>query len=155
MRGHYWRAATGGAALAGTLDLASIFVLLAPRGIGAERILQSVASGLFGPAAFTGGAVTAAWGFAAHYAIMLIFAAGFLFATRRIALVRARPYAMGALYGLGSFFVMNYLVVPLSAAARWPHWTPLMLGHALVVHIVFVGLVLAWFTEPVRQASPQ
>ncbi len=144
------RAIIGGAAVAGTLDLASIFALLASKGVGPERILQSVASGLLGKAAFTGGAQAAAIGFAAHYAIMLVFALAWALLAGRWAPARRKPYAAGALYGLGTFFVMNYVVVPYSAAARWPHWTPVMLAHALMVHVVFVGLVLAWFGRAAR-----
>ena len=151
MRGRTLQAILGAAAVAGTLDLASIFALLAPRGIGPERILQSVASGWLGKSgAAARGAEAAAIGFASHYGIMLVFAAFYILTADLWSLPRRRPWLAGALYGLGTFFVMNYIVVPYSAAARWPHWDPVMLAHALVVHVVFVGLVIAWYARGVR-----
>ena len=143
------QAVVGAAAVSGTLDLASIFALLADK-VGPERILQSVASGWLGKAAATGGARAATLGFISHYGIMLIWAIIWVLIALRWGLARRRPYAAGALFGLMTFVAMNYVVVPLSAAARWPHWTPVMLAHALIVHVVFVGLVFAWFM-PVRR----
>ncbi len=90
-RGRTLQAIVGAAAVAGTLDLASIFALLAPRGIGPERILQSVASGWLGKAgAAAGGAEAAAIGFASHYGIMLVFAAFYLLVSPRWPFARRR-----------------------------------------------------------------
>ena len=141
----------GAAAVGGTLDLASIFALLAPRGIGVERILQSVASGILGKSAFAGGDWAATIGFAAHYAIMLVFAAVYIFASRYWPSLWRNVIASGTVYGLLTFVLMNYIVVPLSAAARWPDWTALTLAHALSVHVVFVGWIIGWFARGERQ----
>ncbi len=57
--------------LAGVLDLAAAIVQGAMRGASPERILQSIASGILGRAAFDGGAMTVLLGIEAHFAIAL------------------------------------------------------------------------------------
>lgn len=145
-----WRTIAGAAAVAGTLDLLSAFMVSGTRGATTDRVLQSVASGLLGKAAFSGGTRAAALGFAAHYGIMLAFAAFYILASRNWPLLRRRPLQVGAVYGLGTFFVMNYGVVPASAAAHWPNWDAVTLVHALIVHVVFVGMTIAWFARSER-----
>ena len=149
-RGGQWRTIVGAAAVAGTLDLLSAFLVFGTRGATTDRVLQSVASGVLGKAAFAGGTRAASLGFAAHYLIMLAFAATYILASRNLPLLRRRPVPAGAVYGLGIFFVMNYGVVPASAAGRWPHWDAVTLAHALVAHVVLVGMTIAWFARSER-----
>jgi hypothetical protein len=47
-----------------------------------------------------------ALGVGAHFLLMLMIAAIFVLATRKIAAIGARPVAFGALYGLALFFLM-------------------------------------------------
>jgi hypothetical protein len=141
MRGAVRTVLVGGL-LAGTLDIFAAFVVYGLRGASPVRILQSVASGLRGPAAFRGGLSTAALGLGLHFFIALVAAAVYYAASRRIGLLVRRPVVSGSLYGIAVYLFMNHVVVPLSAVPR----RPFVLGVALVilvVHILCVGLPIA------------
>ncbi|MGH9867038.1 MAG: hypothetical protein ACREAA_02590 [Candidatus Polarisedimenticolia bacterium] len=135
---------------AGALDITAACGFYAIRGVSPVRILQSVASGLLGSAAFTGGAPTAVLGLALHFFIALTAAAVFFLASRRLPALVRRPVAWGAMYGVAVYLFMNHVVLPLSAVAR----RPFSLSTALVmvgIHIVCVGLPIALL---VRRYSP-
>jgi hypothetical protein len=73
-----------GGLVAGFFDItyATVFSYLRS-GIAPIRILQSVASGWLGPAAFDGGAPAAALGLVTHFGIALTAAAIFVLASQR------------------------------------------------------------------------
>src|SRR6266545_4473086 len=81
--------------VAGTLDIsyATGFSYLR-RGTPPSRVLQSVASGLLGPAAYQGGARTAALGLALHYLNALLFTALFFAVAARQPRLRRDPWLM-------------------------------------------------------------
>ena len=123
-----------------------------------EAILQSVAAGLIGgEAARAGGWGTAALGLAAHFALTTLMAIIFNIAAK-FAPAIARLWAItGPLYGIAIMFVMNYLVVPMSAAggpAQLPQG-PFLYG-AIFAHTILVGLPIAWLANRVTasQAHP-
>jgi hypothetical protein len=141
-------AALIGGAGAGLLDIVYACTVWALRGVPAERILQSVASGLLGRAAYDGGAAAAALGAALHFAMAIIIAAIFASASLLLPILRRRPIACGLLYGAGVFFVMNYVVVPLSAAhpgrpPRWPSATMELVAQMLLVGVP-IALAARW-----------
>lgn len=141
-----------GGAIAGTLDIAYACVFWAVKaGVPARRILQSVAAGLLGEASFRGGAATAALGLFLQYVIALSMAVAYYLVARRWPLLRRRALACGAAYGLVLYGVMNYVVVPLSAA-RGGSRDPLWVGLSVAVHVAFVGVPIAL---AVRRAIPE
>lgn len=126
--------------VAGALDiLAAILLYLR---VGPLVVLQSVASGLLGGAAYDGGAATALLGLILHLAIALIAAGVYVFTAQRVALLRARAIQCGVLFGLAMFAVMNYLVVPLSRADVTPP-TPAGMIQQMLVHVLLFGLPVA------------
>ncbi|HEX6851896.1 MAG TPA: hypothetical protein VF139_10885 [Candidatus Polarisedimenticolaceae bacterium] len=144
------RAILGAGLVAGALDITAAFGFYALRGVSPVRILQSVASGVMGSAAFSGGASTAALGAALHFFIATSAAAVFYLASRRLPLLVQRPLVSGAAYGVAVYLFMNHVVLPLSAVAN----RPFVLGTAIVmvgIHIVCVGLPIALI---VRRAVP-
>src|SRR5882724_13661541 len=106
-----------GGLVAGTFDItyACIFWFL-KRGVAPTRVLQSVASGLLDGASFTGGARTALLGLALHYFIATSMAVTYYLVARRWSELWQRPWLYGPLYGVLLYGIMNYIVVPLSAA---------------------------------------
>ena len=136
-----------------TCDIAYAILYYGWRGIAAERILQTVASGLLGKAAFDGGWPVAALGLACHYAIVIVSAALFHAAARRWAWLREEPISSGLLYGFAIYVVMNYVVLPLSAfpyPVRFPPTTGigmLTMATGLLVHMVGVGLSISLITR--------
>ena len=136
-----------GGLVAGTLDIAYACVFWAlKRGVPATRIFQSVAAGLLGPASFEGGERTAALGLVLHYFIALSMSIAYYLVARRWPLLRRRPVLCGAGYGVLLYGVMNYVVVPLSAAGRGSK-DPLWITLSIAVHMVLIGVPIALFTR--------
>ena len=128
--------------LAGVLDIAAAFAVYGLRGASPVRILQSIASGLLGVAAFQGGLETAALGALLHFAIALVAAGVYYAASRKLGILLRRPILSGMLYGVAVYVFMNHVVVPLSAVPKRPFVLSLALV-ILVVHMLCVGLPIA------------
>jgi uncharacterized membrane protein YagU involved in acid resistance len=121
------------------------------RDVPAQQILQSVAAGLLGKASFEGGRATAALGLALHFMIALSMSVAYYLVSRRWALLWQRPFLCGAAYGLLLYAIMNYVVVPLSAAgpgSKDPLWVTL----SIAVHALLIGIPIAL---AVRRASQE
>lgn len=128
----------------GVLDITSALVGYGLRGVKPIRILQSVASGLVGSAAFQGGVPTAVLGTALHFLIAFSAAAVYYVASRKLAFMRERPVLAGLLYGEAVFLFMHFVVIPLSAvhAAPWS-WSVASMVAGPLGHPFFVGLPIA------------
>lgn len=137
---------------AGTLDLSAAFIAYSRPGVGPFRILQHIASGLLGRDAFQGGYATAALGAFAHYAILLVAAALYYSASRKLLVLNQRPWLHGPLYGVAIYAFMNLVVLPLSAVAHKPSYPLAGLALGLGIHMVCVGLPIAL---AVRRFAPQ
>ena len=137
----------------GVLDLVDAIVFFRLRsGVAPIRIPQSIAAGALGrAAAFRGGLGTAALGVALHFFIAFGIVTIYWLASRRLSVLVRRPFVCGPLYGLGVYAFMNYVVVPLSAAASSGS-TPLpVLLNGLIIHVVGVGLPSALFARASRR----
>jgi uncharacterized membrane protein YagU involved in acid resistance len=146
-RAHPLGLVLAGGLVAGTLDIAYACIFWSlKRDVPAQRILQSVAAGLLGDASFEGGGATAALGLSLHFLIALSMSVVYYLAARRWPLLRQRPVACGAAYGLLLYVVMNYVVVPLSAAGRGSK-DPLWITLSIAVHVLLIGIPIALFTR--------
>ncbi|MEZ5961564.1 MAG: hypothetical protein R3C30_14240 [Hyphomonadaceae bacterium] len=158
-------------AVAGVLDIIYAIVVYGPLsyGVPAERVLQSVAAGWIGrDAAQAGGWTTAGLGLASHFMLATIMAAVFFFGALRLRWLTSKALLWGVLYGLILYVVMNYIVVPLSAAGANEHFAlsfseaserlrqsfseirprndpnyPWLLAGTLFTHTVLVGVPIA------------
>lgn len=136
-----------GGLVAGTLDITYAWAFWALKaGVPAQRIFQSVAAGLLGRASYEGGAATAALGLSLHYFIATTMSVAYYVVARRWAALRERPVVYGAAYGLILYGVMNYIVVPLSAAGRGSQ-DPLWVTLSIVVHVLLIGVPIALFVR--------
>lgn len=148
--GRVIRAALAGGLIGGAFDLSyACIVVFALRGLGPERVFQSVASGWLGKAAFDGGWPAALLGFVSHFFIVCVAALIYVMASRRIDVLARRPIVCGALYGAAIYFTMNYVIVPLSNATL-RHTFNLLMVLELLVHMFLVGVIIALFA---RRAS--
>ena len=134
-------------AVGATCDIVYAILYYGWRGIPAERILQTVASGLLGKAAFEGGEPVAALGLACHYAIVIVAAALFYAVARRWAWLRDEPISAGLVYGIAIYAVMNFVVLPLSAYPFTMTFPLLRTATGLLVHMVGVGLPISLVTR--------
>ena len=132
-----------GGLVAATLDIGAA-VRVSGRSFG--FILQFIASGLIGKAAFEGGAATVALGVVLQELMGLIIAAIYVIASLKLSWLRRSWAWWGLAYGAGIFAVMNYVVVPLSAVGRFPRFTAESFVKNLVVMLLF-GLIIAWFAR--------
>lgn len=137
-----------GGFVAGSLDVLAAALI---NRVDPLVILRAIASGLLGRAAFQGGLPVAALGLLLQWAMSLLIAAIFVVAARRMAWLGRRWIAAGLLYGVVVFVVMEYVVVPLSAAAK-PHFTALSLVENLLAMGLF-GLIVAFFARGAGRRS--
>jgi hypothetical protein len=97
---HAFAALAGGALVIGSLDAAYAIVFWAFRGAGPVRIFQSIAAGLLGRSAFSGGLPTAILGMALHYGISFGIVLIYWFISRSLDVLTRRPVICGAIYGV-------------------------------------------------------
>lgn len=129
----------------GTLDLLDAIIFFAIRnGTVPVRIFQSIAAGWLGRASFTDGAASAALGVATHYFIAFGIVVTYLIASRWIPLLVRRPMTCGLFYGVGVYFFMNLVVLPLSAIGP-QRFTMAPFINGIAIHIFGIGIPTALF----------
>lgn len=143
----------GGGLTAALLDIVYAFVAFGLRGVSPVRILQSIASGVLGKAAYQGGAGAAALGALLHVGIALVMAAIYVEASRVIPALNRRPWLWGPLYGIGCYLVMNYVVLLLRFGPK-PAPAIEVLAGGLAIHMFGVGLPIALFAARAAFAPP-
>lgn len=143
-----------GGLVAGLIDITYALGFSAARGVPPMRILQSVASGLLGSASYQGGAASAILGLLLHFVLMLIVAAIFYFASLRLRFLVTHPIWWGALYGFLVYWVMNLIVLPLSAFPSEVKFVPLVVITSLIVHAFGIGVPIAWASRRALHPSP-
>ena len=137
-----------GGIVAGALDITYAWAFWAIKaGLPAQRIFQSVAQGVLGRASFRGGAPTAALGLFLHFFIAIAMSVTYYLVARRWAPLHQHPFRYGAVYGLLLYGVMNYIVVPLSAAGGGSAGDRLWIALSIVVHMLFIGIPIAFFAS--------
>jgi hypothetical protein len=104
------------------------------------RVFQFIASGAVGVKAFHEGLRAAALGVFFHFVIATGAAAVFYALSRKLPMLLHKPLQWGPIYGMAVFFVMRYVVVPLSAAPKQPPARIASLANLIFSHIFFVGI---------------
>jgi hypothetical protein len=140
----FWIAALAGGMLAGTLD---IFYAIAYLGIYNKTplwVLQSVATGWLGKAAFTGGTYAGLVGLASHYGISLAAATVYGAARHLVPWMRSHWVVSGAIFGVGVYLFMSFVVVPLSAAPFKMPAKPEPILRGFISHALLFGIPIAW-----------
>jgi hypothetical protein len=127
-----------GGGIAGTIDLLQACILFG------WDIPLAIAGGLLGQRAFTGGVAIYVLGVCLHFFIALSAASIYYAASRKLTFLVQYPLICGLFFGGAVQEVMNLVVLPLSALhARGPYTLhDLLLG--LGVHMVVVGLPIAF-----------
>lgn len=127
--------------VAGTLDILFAICLSAYFGRGPMNMLRFVASGPFPPATGWGNA-GAILGLIVHFALMGIMAAAFVALVQKRQALLDTPIRTGVAYGLITYVVMNWIVVPVRFDVVLPPTTRSILNQ-LFAHIVLVGIPMA------------
>lgn len=123
------------------IQVAIVIVLIAKMGT-LMAAGQYIASGVMGNAAFEGGLATALLGLILEFVMTIIIAGIFIFSADRIALLQKNVIPGSLLYGFGVFIVMNFIVVPLSAAPVLPAPPTWFLVESVLEHVLLIGLPL-------------
>ena len=135
-----------GGVVAGTVDIGAASLI---SGRSPVVISQFIAGGLLGKASLEGGMRTAALGVGLQWAMSIIIAAIYVLASTRLDMLRRSWLLFGILYGIPVYFVMEYVVVPLSAWHRVPKFVPLLFAENMLAMMVF-GAIVAWFASRTR-----
>lgn len=137
------RAVLIGGTIAGTLDILFALTFAAANGVGPVQLLQTVASGLLGEAAYSGGVPVAALGLAGHFSMSYLWAALFVVMVERLPSFTLRPILAGAIFGILVFFSMRLVVLPLSAFPHPVTFKPLSASLDLLSHMFLFGVPIA------------
>ena len=140
------RALLYGTVAVAVIESTEVMIFWGLRGVSPGQILQYIASGLLGRAAFDGGLATALLGAALHFFNAFVIFALYLAASRRFAVLVRHPVVCGLLYGAGVHLFMAYVVIPLSAARKGP-FNPWLFLHGIVSQAVVVGLPCAFISR--------
>ncbi len=131
--------------IAGTLDISAASAqYMLSGGSNPVRILEYIASAVFGAGVMGQGGLFAAAGLLLHYLIAYTWTTLFYLAYPHVGLLRKNPFAVAVGYGLLVWAVMNRVVVPLSRIG--PPKAPFDLARAATaagILIVCIGLPLA------------
>jgi hypothetical protein len=130
-----------GGIIAATIDIGAACWIT---GRSVTYILHVIAGGLLAKAAHSGGTRTALLGLALQLLMGVIIAAIYAAGARIMPVLHRRWIAGGLAYGVIIFFVMNYVVVPLSAWRHMPPFPPPKFLANMAAMLLF-GLIVAFF----------
>ena len=147
MNRSYISAVLLGGSVAGALDIIFAISFAAYNGVGPVRLLQTVASGLVGVTAFTGGVRVAGLGLALHFALSFLWASIFLGMASRVPSLTRHPFVAGAAFGIIVFLAMRLAVLPLSAIPYPVSFKPLATTLDLLSHMLLFGVPIALATR--------
>ena len=129
-------------AISGTLDILFAMILTVWFGREIPNMLRYVASGPF-PAAMGMGSGGAILGLIVHFALMAVMATALMLLVRWKPERLETPFMTGIAFGVITYFVMNWLVVPLRFGTPLPPKTLSIVTQAFA-HLVLVGIPMAF-----------
>ncbi len=141
-------------ATAGTLDIAAALLnFFITTGKNPIRVLQFIASGVFGADAFGGDALMPLYGLVFHYFIATCWTIIFFLAYRRIKLIRKSWVLSGISYAVVVWTIMTRIVLPLSRVPQ----IPFDLGKAalaIAILIACIGLPISFGIKKYYASKP-
>src|SRR5882757_140739 len=134
--------------VAGTLDIsAAIIQYLIRGGKHPQIIFKYIAGAVFGSDAYTtGGTGMIICGFLFHYVIAFIFTILFFFLYPAFVKVIKNAVALGAIYGLIVWTIMNLLVVPMTKIPSHPFDVQRSIIEALIL-VFCIGIPISLITS--------
>jgi hypothetical protein len=126
--------------IAGTLDiLAASITSYIVKGIMPGRILQYIASAVFGKEAFKGGYIMMGWGLLFHYLIAFACVGVFFIFYLRFSFFRRSLVLNALLVGILAWVITNLVIVPLSLLP-FPQLTFIPALRAALILVICIGL---------------
>ena len=135
--------------ITGSIDLCAALTFAATRGTRPKLVLQSIASAMIGPKAFSRNS-TVPLGLGLHYFIAFGAATTYVVASRYLTVLNEHSVLCGLLFGAAVYLFMTFVVIPLSALNR-PFSMSFFLGQ-LVINMACVGLPIALVVKDFSRA---
>ncbi len=132
--------------IVGTLDIIAAIIQTLIMGGNITRLMQYIASGVFGPASFEGGMAYAVMGLAFHYVVAFGWTMLFFIIYPRLRFAPANRLLTGIGYGIFVWFMMNRVVLPISNVKMGPFDVQRAVIAALVL-IVAIGVPLSFLAS--------
>jgi len=132
--------------LVGTLDIIAAIIQTLMAGGSITKLMQYIASGVFGTAAFEGGMTYAVLGLAFHYLVAFGWSFLFLLVYPKLPFALKHRLLTGIAYGAFVWFMMNRIVLPLSNVSVRP-FDPVRSLIAAAVLIVAIGIPLSFLAS--------
>jgi uncharacterized membrane protein YagU involved in acid resistance len=129
-----------GGLIAGTIDIEAASLI---NKVNPALILQVIAGGVLGKASFRMGLTSVIFGLGLQLSMSVLIAAIYVGAARRLPMLKRRWIGAGLAYGVAIYLVMNYVVVPLSAAKIAAKFSVVGLAANLLAMLLF-GLIVAF-----------
>ena len=132
----------------GVLDILDAIIFFGLRvGSTPAKIFRRIATSVFGPESMNMGALSASVGVLLHFGVAAGLSAVYWLMTRSMPRVRAHWFISGAVYGIVSYFAMNYAIVPMTRIGwhgfQLPPW-PVLLNGLVLAHVFCVGVPIAY-----------
>ena len=134
-----------GGAIAGLLDgLDAVIYYWLAFAVPPSVIFQGIASGLLGPRSFSAGSLTVVLGITLQFVIAIGGAAFYYGVALFVPALVRKPWVFGPAFGIGLFYFMQRVVIPLSAVhKRTAPMSLIELVDQLLSHAFLVGLPIA------------
>jgi len=132
--------------IVGTLDIIAAIIQTLMAGGSITRLMQYIASGVFGTAAFEGGMTYAVLGLAFHYVVAFGWSFLFLMVYPKLSFAPKHRLLTGIAYGAFVWFMMNRIVLPLSNVSMRP-FDPVRSLIAAAVLMVAIGIPLSFLAS--------
>ncbi len=147
------RARSGRAVLiVGLLSLFALMVEAAIFGVPPGIFLRGIASGPI-PPAIGWGVAGMIVGIVVHFTLIAAMATVLIGLSDKYILMREEWLSAGLAYGVGTWVVMDLVVLPIRWPTIYPVLTPLAVGIQLTSHILFVGLPIAYLAQQKRSVA--
>ncbi|MBA3647100.1 MAG: DUF1440 domain-containing protein [Chitinophagales bacterium] len=142
--------------LAGTLDLTTALVVYSVmlQKVTATRLLQSIASGVFGKTAYDGGSEMVIFGIVLHFMIAFSFAIFYFFIYPHIPFLKKQKIISGLLYGLFAWIIMNLIILPL-VFSHLSVMTPNSIVIGATILMIMIGLPISIVTSKYYNAKSE
>jgi hypothetical protein len=126
--------------IAGILDIIAACVsAYIQRGMTPDKLLQFVASGLFGVHAFNGGTTMAIIGLIMHFMIAISWTLLFYLLYPRLSILRKNKILVGIIYGAFVWVIMNRVILPFTAIPKSP-FNPVSALIGMVILMLMIGM---------------
>ena len=140
--------------VAGTLDISAAVIQTLLYGREPMRMLQYIASGMFGADAFSGGVPFSILGLLFHYIIAMGWTVLFFVVYPKVHFLSKNIFLTAFLYGFFVWLMMNRVVLPLSQIPAAP-FRIMGAVTAMLILVVAIGLPLAivakrYYSKPIH-----